>query len=179
MANGYFKIDNDIADGLSRLKVSGATFNVLWAIIRNTIGYGRKQHKLSNGFLQKATGLNESTVIRTLHELEKQEIIEIISENSGPKPKIICLNTGNIAILAKREGGTGNSASDSTGNPASNNTGNSATQYITDYTTDYNTEKENARAREASLSNEQPTFEELAALSQQENDEEEEGYEYL
>jgi len=138
MAKGYTKINNDVLQGLAKLKISGATFNVLHAIINNTLSFHRNQHQLSNGYLAKATGLNESTVIRSIQELERLKIIKIVSESCGSRPRTIRILTGNIATLAKTEGGTGNSASENTGNPASENTGSSATQEIKEEIKDIN-----------------------------------------
>lgn len=167
MAKGYTHIDNDILRGLERLRVSGATFNVLMAIISHTLSFHRRQHELSNGFLVKATGLNESSVIRAIRELESLKIIEITRESIGSHPRTIKILTGNIATMAKMEGGTGSSASNSTGNPDSILTGNPANQEIKEET------KENKEKEKDFFSSEQkPTLEELAARSWAENDEE-------
>ena len=141
MAKGYTHIDNDILRGLARLRISGATFNVLIAIINNTLSFHRRQHELSNGFLVKATGLNESSVIRAIRELEALGIIEIARENIGSHPRTVKILTGNIAMVAKMEGGGGSSASNSTCSSASILTGNSANQEIKEETKE-NKEKE-------------------------------------
>lgn len=169
MAKGYTHIDNDILRGLARLRISGATFNVLIAIINNTLSFHRRQHELSNGFLVKATGLNESSVIRAIKELNSLGIIEITRECAGSHPRTIKLLTGKIAMMAKLEGGGGSSASNSTGNSASILTGNSAIQEI---------KKENKENKEKekgifSSPERKPTLEELAARSWAEEDDEE------
>ena len=169
MAKGYTHIDNDILRGLGRLRISGATFNVLMAIISNTLSFHRRQHELSNGFLVKATGLNESSVIRAIRELEALGIIEIARENIGSHPRTVKILTGNIAMMAKMEGGGGNSASNSTCSSASILTGNSANQEI---------KEENKEIKEEekeifSFPERRPTLEELAAKSWAEEDDEE------
>jgi phage replication O-like protein O len=172
MAKGYTRIDNDLIEGLAKLKVSGATLNVLLAIIRNTLSYHKIQHELSNSFLMKATNSNESTVIRAIQELEKRKIIEVVKGSNGSHPKQIRILTGNIATLAKTEGGTGNSASESTGKNDSENTGNSAREETKELNKELKERERNAHAREDSLSEENElSLEELAKMSQEEEDE--------
>ena len=93
MAKSYTKISNDLFSGMARLKISGTAHMVLNAIIRNTVCFHRNQHELSNSFLQNATGLNERTVIRAIHDLETAGIIKIVSGRIGSHPKTIRIYT--------------------------------------------------------------------------------------
>lgn len=122
MANGYTKINNDILDGMTRLRISGATFNVLLAIIRYTVSFHRKQHELSNSFLMNATGLNERSVIRAIQELEGLGIIKIVRENCGSHPRTVQILTDKIVSLTKTQGGTDKNVSNSTDKNVSDNT---------------------------------------------------------
>ena len=112
MAKSYTHIDNSILEGLAQLRLSGTTFNVLMAIIRYTLSFHRNQHELSNGFLMNATGLNERSVIRAIHELEQLGIIKIVSGNSGCKPKTVRIYTDKIVTLTNPQGGTDKNVSD-------------------------------------------------------------------
>lgn len=167
MAKSYTHIDNNILEGLSRLRLSGSTFNVLMAIIRYTLSFHRNQHELSNGFLMNATGLNERSVIRAIRELEQRGIIKIISENRGSHPKKIRVYTDKIVTLTNPQGGTDKNVSDSTDKTVSENTDKNVSQ-------ENKKETKETKKKERNLS-----LSELAAISQAEEIEEEDGYEYL
>ena len=128
MAKSYTHINNDILDGLARLRVSGATLNVLLAIIRYTLSFHRNQHELSNGFLANATGLSESSVIRAMQDLEDRGIIKIVSTSCGSHPKMVRILTSRIATLSKPEGGAVNPDSEKDVSSDRENTVNPDTQ---------------------------------------------------
>ena len=109
MAEGYTKIKNDVLKGLARLKVSGATFNVLFAIITNTLAFHKDQHQLSIGFLEKATGLSRMSVVRAIQELCDLEIIKITGEKSGSRPRTIRIYSTKIGMIPNPVQGSTNS----------------------------------------------------------------------
>ena len=122
MAKSYTHINNDILDGLIKLKVSGSTLKVLLAIIRYTVSFHRNQHELSNGFLMKATGLSEMSVIRAIQELERLEIIKIVSEACGSHPRTVRILTNRIVTLTTLGEGANKNDSKSTNKNDSENT---------------------------------------------------------
>lgn len=128
MAKSYTHINNDILDGLAKLRVSGATLNVLLAIIRYTLSFHRNQHELSNGFLANATGLSERSVIRAMQDLEDREIIKIVSTKCGSHPKMVRIYTDRIVTLSKPQGGTVNPDSKNSDRSDRENTVNPVTQ---------------------------------------------------
>lgn len=130
MAKNYTHIPNDILAGLARLRISGTTFNVLFAIIRYTISFHRNQHELSNGFLMNATGLNERAVIRAIQELQDLKIIKIVSKNNGSHPRTIRILTDKIVTLTKTQGGTDKNVSINTDKNVSENTDKIVSQEI-------------------------------------------------
>lgn len=130
MAEGYTKIENKIFEGLARLRIKGASFRVLMAIIRNTKCYGKDSQPLSNGFLMKATGLSEMSVIRAIKELSSLKIIKITEKGSGTRPKIIRLSTNRIVTLTQTKGGTNTDGSVSTSADDSTSTNRDVTQEI-------------------------------------------------
>ena len=142
MAKSYTHLNNDILDGLAKLRVSGATLNVLLAIIRYTLSFHRNQHELSNGFLAKATGLSESSVIRAMQDLEDRGIIKIVSTSCGSHPKMVRILTSRIATLSKLEGGTVNPDSENHVSSDSENPVNPDTQEIKKENKKENKEKE-------------------------------------
>lgn len=173
MAKGYVKINNDIISGLARLKLtSPSSYMVLFAIIRSTLCYRKNQHEMSNGFLMKATGLSERSVIRAMQELEAKGIIKIVSESCGSHPRIVRILTDKVVTLTASASLTDNPDSENTDNPDSTNTVNPDTQEI------IINNKYKEKKKKEFLSTKRLTLEELAALSQAEPDEDEE-YEYL
>lgn len=88
--NGHFRIANDIQDGLCRLSVSGATFQVLHTIIRHTYGWNKKEDKLTNTRIVDYTGLGDRTVRKALDELVERCVI---SYRKSGHMKLISINT--------------------------------------------------------------------------------------
>ena len=165
MAKGYTHIDNDILRGLARLRISGATFNVLMAIISNTLSFHRRQHELSNGFLMNATGLRERTVIRAIQELSDKGIITIVYENIGSHPRTVKLLTDKIVTLTKMSVGTDKNVSNSTDKNVSILTDTPVSQELKEENKEIKEEE-----RDFSFSDRKPTLEELAAKSWAEED---------
>lgn len=172
MAKSYTKISNDLFSGMARLKISGTAHMVLNAIIRNTVCFHRNQHELSNSFLQNATGLNERTVIRAIHDLETAGIIKIVSGRIGSHPKTIRIYTDKIVTLTNPQGGTDKNVSISTDKSDSISTDKNVSEEIKEI------KQIKEEKKEFLFSKRKLTLEELAALSQAEPDEDEE-YEYL
>lgn len=131
MAKGYVKLNNEFISGLARLKLtSPSSYMVLFAIIRNTLCYHKNQYELSNGFLEKATGLSERSVIRAIQELEGRGIIKTVSKNCGSHPRILRILTDRVVTLTASSNLTDNSDSENTDNSDSINTDNPVTQEI-------------------------------------------------
>lgn len=131
MAKGYVKLNNELISGLARLKLtSPSSYMVLFAIIRNTLCYHKNQYELSNGFLEKATGLSERSVIRAIQELESRGIIKTVSKNCGSHPRILRILTDRVVTLTASSNLTDNSDSENTDNSDSINTDSPVTQEI-------------------------------------------------
>jgi len=131
MAKGYVKLNNEFISGLARLKLtSPSSYMVLFAIIRNTLCYHKNQYELSNGFLEKATGLSERSVIRAIQELESRGIIKTVSKSCGSHPRILRILTDRVVTLTASANLTDNSDSENTDNSDSNNTDSPVTQEI-------------------------------------------------
>ena len=131
MAKGYVKLNNELISGLARLKLSSpSSYMVLFAIIRNTLCYHKNQYELSNGFLEKATGLSERSVIRAIQELESRGIIKTVSKNCGSHPRILRILTDRVVTLTASSNFTDNSDSENTDNSDSINTDSPVTQEI-------------------------------------------------
>lgn len=177
MAKPYTKITNELLDNLAKLHVSGSTMNVLIAIIRNTISYHRNQHEISNGFLEKATGLKKSSVTRAIKELERREIIKIVQESRGSHPRVIRILVSNIGTVSKTDPHVLISDTNNVLISDTINVSNFDTQEIKE------TKEIKEKKRKLSpLASQMMTLDELKKWNAEqlaENDEEEEGYEYL
>lgn len=165
MAKGYTDIKNDLFSGMARLKLTGAAFMVLNAIIRNTLCFHRDQHELSNSYLQFATGLSERSVIRAVYELEKLGIIKIVSKSCGSNPRKIRILTDRIVTLTETVILTDKNNSDNTDRNDSENTDNPVTQERKE-----KRKEESKKEKKEFLSDRRLTLEELAAISQAEEE---------
>ena len=162
MAKSYTHINNDILDGLIRLKVSGSTLKVLLAIIRYTISFHRNQHELSNGFLMKATGLSEMSVIRSIQELERLGIIKIVSDACGSHPRTIRILTNRIVTLT------------TLGEGANKNDSKSTNKNDSEITNSFEGEENKKETKETKKKERKLSLSELAELSQKTEIEEDE-----
>jgi len=161
MAKGYVKLNNELISGLARLKLSSpSSYMVLFAIIRNTLCYHKNQYELSNGFLEKATGLSERSVIRAIQELEGKGIIKIVSKSCGSHPRILRILTDRVVTLTASANLTDNLDSENTDNLDSINTDSPDTQEII-----ANNSIKEREKKEISFSERRLTIEELAAKS--------------
>ena len=75
---GFTKIDNKTLCSICSTELSGSEFRVLLTVLRYTAGFCRESHKLSSGFISKATGLNKRTVKRTVKRLKERGFVTII-----------------------------------------------------------------------------------------------------
>ena len=81
--DGYFKLSNELAEAFSRLQLSGNQWRILWAILRQTYGWNRKEDKISYTQFCQKTGLDRRHVGRELKSLINRKIIAKIG-NSNP-----------------------------------------------------------------------------------------------
>jgi len=94
--NGYTAIANELAEAFSRTPNLGfASVQVIWAILRKTYGWNKKEDSLSVSQIQEATGLSRRCVIYTMQKLESRKIIVVKRERSG------VLNETNVVRLNK------------------------------------------------------------------------------
>ena len=78
LLKGYTAVDNEVMHKLMRTNLSGAELRVMLTVLRYTAGFCRESHKLSAGFISKATGLNVRTVKRTVKRLKERGLVTII-----------------------------------------------------------------------------------------------------
>ena len=78
LLKGYTQVNNNVLHTLMTSNLSGAELRVMLTVLRYTAGFCRESHKLSSGFISKATGLNERTVKRTVKRLKERGLVTII-----------------------------------------------------------------------------------------------------
>lgn len=77
-AFGYTQTSNDIQDALCRLSISGATFQILNTIIRQTFGWQKQSDSLTNTRFVEITGLSDRAVRKALDELVNRNVISYV-----------------------------------------------------------------------------------------------------
>lgn len=75
LENGYFKIANEIAEALTRTNLSAYQSRILWAILRKTYGFNKKEDWVSYSQLAHLTGLRKQHIFRTLKELKDRNLV--------------------------------------------------------------------------------------------------------
>lgn len=78
----FTKVDNNLYDWLNS-KIGELTkreLGVCLVIIRNTAGFHRRSHKLSNKFIANASGLNRSGVGAAIRSLQEKGYIEVVKK---------------------------------------------------------------------------------------------------
>jgi len=75
--DGYTKIANELLDALIRVPIGNADAQVMYAILRKTYGWSKKEDSISIGQLQEMTHLARRTVIYALKNLEAKNMVVI------------------------------------------------------------------------------------------------------
>ncbi|TCZ76079.1 hypothetical protein E0485_14630 [Paenibacillus albiflavus] len=92
LEDGYTRIANEILDKFMQLRLSGSQKDIVLAVWRYTYGFKRKAHMMSVDFLSEATGLDARQVKRILKTLIDRKIINVVSEASGIRSRILEFN---------------------------------------------------------------------------------------
>lgn len=94
--NGHIDIANELAEAFARYFPGKAEAQILWAILRKTYGWHKKEDEISIGQLMDMTKLSRRMVIYSLQNLEAKKIIII-----KRKKKTGGLNETNIISFQK------------------------------------------------------------------------------
>ena len=73
--NGHLRIANELAEKLARVQLSGTEHRIIWAVWRKTIGWQKREDRISLSQLAKITEMNLRVVRRTLSVLVRKNII--------------------------------------------------------------------------------------------------------
>ncbi len=91
LENGYFKIANEIAEKLCSHRLPGQENQIIWAILRKTYGFNKKEDEISYGQLSKITKINRPKVIKLVKSLVSKKILGSI-QNGTRQPSTIWFN---------------------------------------------------------------------------------------
>ena len=91
LENGYFKIANEIAEKLCSYRVPGQEMQIIWAVLRKTYGFNKKEDKISYGQLSKITNINRRRAIELTQSLVQKKILGSAG-NGTRQPSTIWFN---------------------------------------------------------------------------------------
>lgn len=81
--DNFTRVSNELAEAFAKQRLSGQEWQVLWAILRNTYGWNRKEHEMSFSYIAKAVGILEPNVARIIKSLLSKKIIRVIKNDKG------------------------------------------------------------------------------------------------
>lgn len=76
--DGYTKIANELLEALARTCIGGSEAQIIYAIIRLTYGWNKKEDSISISRLEDLTGVSRRMVIYSLQNLESKKMVVIV-----------------------------------------------------------------------------------------------------
>jgi len=79
--DGHLRIPNEVAEALARVRVSGSQAQILWAVLRKTLGWQHsgewrnEPYPISLTALNQATGVSRSSCLRDIKNLTRRHIL--------------------------------------------------------------------------------------------------------
>lgn len=120
LENGFVCLPNELLEALMRLNLSPQESRIFWVVIRETLGWGKKEKAISLARFSELTGIVKPHICNTLKKLQKRKIVVrtknkfSLQENylrwkgiknlpKRPLPKqVIVTQTGNALPLPKQ-----------------------------------------------------------------------------
>ena len=81
LENGYTRIANELLEALIKFSIPQEVSKIIWAVIRKTYGYGKKEDWIALSQFCYLTGLRKPNVIRAIHKAKTMKLI--ISTDNG------------------------------------------------------------------------------------------------
>lgn len=75
LENGYLRIANELYEQIMLAEFSKRELLVILAIIRETYGYGRKEHRISGAQVGRMTGIPREHAARTIATLTRRKVV--------------------------------------------------------------------------------------------------------
>lgn len=98
LENGYIKIANELIDALARTPLNTQETRVVFAILRKTYGYNKKEDWISNSQLELITGIHRSHCAHTVTKLLSRKIVAKI----GNKISLNKMYNSWVTVLPKQ-----------------------------------------------------------------------------
>jgi phage replication O-like protein O len=89
LENGYTRISNEILEATAAARLNGTQYAVILCVWRQTYGYQRKAHSLSESFITKATGMSRRGIQIAINELIQRNILTVTREPTFNTPREI------------------------------------------------------------------------------------------
>lgn len=86
--NGFTPVANELLEALARTELKGSGYALVFAIMRKTFGFHKKEDRISISQLQEMLHISRRAVIYNLQELEAKKIIFIKRERDGVKNRV-------------------------------------------------------------------------------------------
>ena len=90
MKKDYTKIPNELLEGLAKIRLGNYEFRVIWAILRKTYGWNKKEDRIALSQFVKETGVLKQHICRAIRGLVRKGII---TKRGNVKSPIISINT--------------------------------------------------------------------------------------
>lgn len=93
LENGFATIANELMEAFALARLNQAQAQIVFVVLRYTYGFkDRKSHALSLRFLEKATGLAENTVQRTVKTLIKSRVLFVAQKHTDTESRELGIN---------------------------------------------------------------------------------------
>jgi phage replication O-like protein O len=83
--DGYLAVANELAEAFARASLSDAQWRLVWVVLRQTYGWGRKVDRISVAQFVESTGLHRTLVARELGRLAARHILIEWGDDHHPK----------------------------------------------------------------------------------------------
>jgi phage replication O-like protein O len=81
--NGFIRIARELVDEFCRRCFNGQEWRILWAIMRKTYGYNKREDVIALSQFQKITGMDRKSVTRTLKVLKTNRVLIVRVSKEG------------------------------------------------------------------------------------------------
>ena len=86
--DGYTAIANEIVEVLARTNLTGTQFALVWAVIRKTYGFHKKEDSIGIDQFVKMLGVSRRTIIYNLQDLEQKKVLIIKRSRTKEKNNV-------------------------------------------------------------------------------------------
>ena len=94
--NGFTKIANEILEEIIKTDFSKRELKIIFAVVRFTYGFNRKEAELSIRYLSTYTGINFQHINKTLTDLQHKNVISFNEPENHSQSRKIKFNKNSI-----------------------------------------------------------------------------------